>query len=99
MQAKTFMAFLAVVLIVTLTGCGSCNYVMGQTIRPGMTLGQVHHRMGKPDVGFGLPQKGEGQSFLSYKIPFNKYLVVNFDGDKVGDPPIEIESRRGFLVY
>lgn len=68
---------------------------MGQTIRPGMTFAQVWHRMGKPDVGWGMPEKGStNTSSLFYKIPFRKYLVVNFDGDKVGKPPISIESRN-----
>jgi hypothetical protein len=83
------------VLPLFLCGCGTGSYLMGQTIRPGMTLAQVYHRMGRPDVGWGLPEQGStNTSWLFYEIPFRKYLVVNFDGDKVGKPPISIENRN-----
>ena len=99
MKKRLLLIVSVAVMILSFCGCGTSNYLMGQTIRPGMTLPQVYHRMGKPDVGFGLPERGStNSSWLYYKIPFRKYLVVNFDGDKVGKPPISIEGR-GVLVY
>ena len=99
MKKLIITLFAAVSVSLFLSGCGTQHYLMGQTIRAGMTLKQVSSRMGKPDVGFGLPEKkGTGPSWLYYRIPFGKYLVVNFDGDKVGKPPVSVESRREAFV-
>lgn len=55
--------------------------------------------MGDPALGFGLPQKNTTEtSWLYYKIPFNRYLVVNFKGYTVNDPPTNIEGRDDAFV-
>lgn len=54
--------------------------------------------MGKPDIGFGLPQKNTDEaSWLYYKIPFDKYLVVNFKGYYVDNPPTSIENKFAII--
>jgi hypothetical protein len=99
MKKMLISAIGTTIMLVIVAGCGVDHYLMGHTIRPGMTLKQVYSRMGKPDVGFGLPApQATEPSWLYYEIPFGNYLVVNFDGDKVGKPPIAIESRKGAFV-
>ena len=96
-KSMIWIAIIAMMLLLS-SGCNTWTYLRRQTIRPGMTFTQVYHFMGKPVVGFGLPQKGTGKSWIYYRIPFNRYLVVNFEDDKVSNPPISIESRN-ILVY
>ena len=77
-----------------LCGCSTYHYCIGKTIRPGTSFKTVHTLMGKPNIGLGLPQKNtEEMSWLYYKIPFDKYLVVNFKGYYVDNPPTSIEDR------
>jgi len=79
------------------SGCGreQLNLWRAEQIKAGMTFHQVYRIMGRPDVGFGLPQKSsKEQSWLYYKTPDNKYLIINFIGDRVADPPISIEDRN-----
>jgi len=59
-----------------------------------MTFREVYAILGDPDIGFGLPQKcTKEKSWLYYAIPNEKYLVVNFIGNRVDDPPTYIERR------
>lgn len=84
-------------LMFSTSGCGreQINLWRAEQIKAGMTFHQVYRIMGKPDVGFGLPQKGsKEQSWLYYETPDNKYLIINFIGDQVADPPISIEDRN-----
>jgi hypothetical protein len=77
-------------------GCGreQANLSRAKQIKTGMTFRKVYAILGEPDVGFGLPQKGTNEpSWLYYEIPNDRYIVVNFIGDLVGDPPTSIEDR------
>jgi len=74
------------------------NLSQADKIRTGMTFKEVYAILGKPDIGFGLPQKGtKEKSWLYYAIPNEKYLVVNFIGDLVDDPPTSVESRYDII--
>jgi len=74
------------------------NLSRAEKIKAGMTFRKVYAILGKPDIGFGLPQKGTKEiSWLYYAIPNDKYLVVNFVGDRVDDPPTSIESRYDII--
>jgi len=84
------------------SGCSreQLNLWRAEQIKAGMTFHQVYRIMGRPDVGFGLPQKGsKEQSWLYYKTPDNKYLIINFIGDRVADPPISIEDRNVLVPW
>ena len=95
MARRVTIPIVSASLLVLSTGCGTHHYLLGQTVRPGMPFDRVYRRVGKPDVGFGLPRKGpKRKSRLFYEIPFNKYLVINFVGYVVDDPPASVESRR-----
>ena len=90
----SILVLLALVVSLIAVRSGMLHYLLGRTIRPGMTFHQVYSRMGKPYIGFGLPQKGtKEKTHLFYTIPFQKYLVVNFVGDIVDDPPVSICDR------
>jgi hypothetical protein len=93
---KSFIFFIT--LFFLLSGCSAYHYCMGKTIRPGTTYPTVYSLMGKPYLGFGVPQKNTDEtSFLFYKIPFDNYLVVNFKGYYVDDPPISIEDKFSLI--
>lgn len=94
-----FVALLCFLVFVVFS-CGreQKNLSRAGQIKTGMTLREVYAVLGKPDVGFGLPQKGaEGPSWLYYKIPNDRYIVVNFVDDRVGDPPTSIEDRSSLV--
>ena len=92
---KRTIAILAVLSLSAFSsGCGTYNLCAGRTIRSGMPFDKVYSRMGKPDVGFGLPQKSTTErSSLYYNIPFKRYLVINFVGYVVDEPATSIEDR------
>ena len=82
-------------------GCSreQANLSRAGQIKSGMTFHKVYRILGKPDVGWGLPQKGSKEgSDLYYRIPGDKYLIVHFVGYYVGDPPTSIEDRS-VLVF
>ena len=99
MRKKHFiLVLILVVSSIIISGCSTYHYCVGKTIRPGASFKTVYALMGKPDVGFGLPQKNTDEaSWLYYKIPFDKYLVVNFKGYYVDNPPISIEDRFALI--
>jgi hypothetical protein len=80
--------------------CGreQANLSRGRQIKTGMTFREVYAILGEPDVGFGLPQKCTKEvSWLYYEIPNDRYIVVNFIGDLVDDPPTSIEDRSALV--
>ena len=92
-----FVSILLVSLIFS-SGCSTYHYCIGKTIQPGTSFKTVYSLMGKPDVGFGLPQENTDEtSWLYYKIPYKKYLVVKFKGYYVDDPPTSIEDRFAII--
>ena len=95
----TFVVFF-ILLLLNITGCGHYHYIVGKTlISPGMNYNTVYGIMGKPYLSFGLPQKCSNEtSWLYYKVPSDKYLIINFVGFKVDDPPISVEDRS-VLVF
>jgi len=95
-RKKQILHVLILLLLSTsfFSGCSTYHYCIGKTIRPGTSFKTVYVLMGKPDIGFGLPQKNtEETSWLYYKIPSNRYLVVNFKGYYVDNPPTSIEDK------
>ncbi len=79
-------------------GCSAYHYCIAKTIRTGTSFKTVHALMGKPDFGFGLPQKNTDEtSWLYYKIPFDKYIVVNFKGYYVDKPSTSIENKFALI--
>lgn len=99
-QRVLILVVLACLLVFTAWGCSreQRNLSRGRVIKTGMTFKEVYAILGNPDIGFGLPQKcTKEESWLYYAIPDNKYLVVNFIGDRVDDPPTSIESRHSII--
>ena len=82
-------------------GCGRERATLSRAgqIKPEMSFRQVYRILGRPNIGWGLPQKGSKErSNLYYEIPGDKYLIVHFIGDRVDDPPTSIEDRS-VLVF
>jgi hypothetical protein len=93
------LIFVSLVCLIgsAVTGCNREQRNLSQLdkIKTGMSFREVYAILGRPDIGFGLPQKcTKEKSWLFYAVPNEKYLVVNFVGDRVDDPPTSIESRH-----
>ena len=83
------------------SGCNQeqINLWRAEQIKAGMTFHHVYRIMGRPNVGWGLPQKGSTErSDLYYKIPGDRYLIIHFVGDRADNPPTSIEDRN-VLVF
>lgn len=95
-QRALILVVLACLLVFAAWGCSreQRNLSRAEMIKTGVTFKEVYAILGKPDIGFGLPQEcTKEESWLYYAIPNDKYLVVNFIDGPVDDPLTSIESR------